>query len=42
MHTCFPILLTSILSAIKIGLQRYSDISYTIGDVNQMWILKIC
>lgn len=37
----FPILLTSIPSAIKTGLQRYRDISYTIGGVNQMWILKI-
>jgi hypothetical protein len=37
----FSKLLTSILSAVKIGRQRYRDISYTIGGVNQMWILKI-
>ena len=33
-------LLTCILSAIKTGLQSYSDISYSRGGVNQMWILK--
>jgi hypothetical protein len=33
-------LLTSILSAVKTGLQSYCDTSYSRGDVNQMWILK--
>lgn len=34
-------LLASIISAVTIGLQRYRDISYTIGGVYQMWILKV-
>jgi hypothetical protein len=33
-------LLTSILSAVKTGLQSYCDISYSRGGVNQMWILQ--
>ena len=33
-------LLTSILSAVKDGLQSYCDTSYSRGGVNQMWILK--
>ena len=34
------ILLTSILSAVKSGLQKYCDISYSTSGVNEMWILK--
>ena len=41
MHNILLILLTYILSAIKIGLQRYRDISYTIGGVNQVWIQNV-
>ena len=33
-------LLTSILSAVKDGLQSYCDTSFSRGGVNQMWILK--
>ena len=33
-------LLTSILSAIKSGLQKYCDACYSTSGVNQMWILK--
>ena len=33
-------LLTSILSAVKSGLQKYCDISFATSGVNQMWILK--
>jgi hypothetical protein len=33
-------LLTCILSAVKTGLQSYCDTSYSLGGVNQMWILK--
>jgi len=33
-------LLTFILSAVKTGLQSYSDTSYSRGGVNQTWILK--
>jgi len=33
-------LLTCILSAVKTGLQRDCDTSYSSGGVNQMWILK--
>jgi hypothetical protein len=33
-------LLTCILSAVKTGLQSYCDTSYSMGSVNQMWILK--
>ena len=33
-------LLTSILSAVKTGLQNYCETSYSRGGVNQMWILK--
>ena len=33
-------LLTSILTAIKTGLQRYCETSYSRSGVNQMWILK--
>jgi hypothetical protein len=32
-------LLTYILSAVKTGLQRYCDTSYSRGCVNQMWLL---
>ena len=32
-------LLTSILSAVKTGPQSYWDTSYSMGSVNQMWIL---
>ena len=33
-------LLTCILSAVKTGIQRYCDTSYSMGGVNQMWNLK--
>ena len=33
-------LLTSILTAVKTGLQKYCDISYSMSGINQMWILK--
>ena len=33
-------LLTSILSAVKTGLQSYCDTSYSRGGVNQIWFLK--
>ena len=33
-------LLTTILTAIKNGLQRYSDVVYSRNGVNSMWILK--
>jgi hypothetical protein len=33
-------LLTCIISAVKTGLQKYCDTSYSRGGVNQMWILK--
>ena len=33
-------ILTCILSAVKIGLQSYCDTSYSMGGVNQIWILK--
>jgi len=33
-------LLTSILSAVKTGIHRYCDTSYSSGGVNQTWILK--
>jgi hypothetical protein len=32
--------LISILSAVKTGLQRYCDTSYSSGGVSQIWILK--
>jgi hypothetical protein len=33
-------LLTCILSAVNTGLHSYCDTSYSMGGVNQMWILK--
>ena len=33
-------LLTSLLSAVKKGLQKYCDICYSTSGINQMWILK--
>ena len=33
-------LLTTILTTIKDGLQRYSDVVYSRNGVNNMWILK--
>jgi hypothetical protein len=36
----FSKFLTCILSAVKIGLQSYCDTSYSMGGVNQIWILK--
>ena len=33
-------LLTSLLSAVKSGLQKYCDICYSTSGINQMWILK--
>ena len=36
----FSELLTSIVSAIKDGLQSYCETAYSRGGVNQMWILK--
>ena len=33
-------LLTSILTAVKEGLQKYCDMAYSRSGVNQMWILK--
>jgi len=34
-------IITSILTAVKTGLQTYNDICFSRGGVNQMWILKI-
>ena len=34
-------IITSILTAVKTCLQRYNDIIFSRGGVNQMWILKI-
>ena len=34
-------LLTSILTTVKEGLKKYSDVIYSHSGINQMWILKI-